>query len=419
MQNTLRRSLLLLSLVGLVVTGCEKKEVDELEGNAPTADFTYVVDESQYPVVVTFTNTSTDGFLYQWDFGDGSPLVSGKNVTHAYTLPRTYTVKLTVAGRGGSTTSAEKTEHQVIVKSLCNNNAFSVLTNCGSTGTGSWTYSDQPGAIVRLAADGTTVNSSSTTLSECQGDDQFVFTNGFSYTYDGQVNCGARLDFTTGFIFRPNGNLGQLILQRSKSFIGLTDTVQNKTYDILEASPGKVRLQSTNFDGTKTVVTLVPTPEPIVLAERQLTGGSSRTWMLDETEASTVRVGTEAEPGTYYDSMDDHSTACQYDDEYTFTSSRNFIYDAKATTFVAFAYACQAPRSLNTTFTFGPASGTGVADVVLGNATAFIGVTNSAPDHVYRILSINNRKMVLRAKVADATGAVIPDQYFTLKLRVK
>ena len=44
--------------------------------------FTVTLNTSQYPVVATFTNTSTDGFLYQWDFGDGSPLASGQNVTH-------------------------------------------------------------------------------------------------------------------------------------------------------------------------------------------------------------------------------------------------------------------------------------------------------------------------------------------------
>lgn len=420
----IRQTVLLAALGAVALTSCRKKEVEELEGPVPTANFTFtpaspieVAGVTEFPVVVTFTNTSTDAFLSQWDFGDGSPLVSGQTVTHAFALPRTFDVKLTAAGRGGTGTSAVQ---QVTIPSACGYASFAAITNCGSSGKGSWTYSTQAGAIVTLAANGTTVLSSSPApLTECQGDDQFIFTSSFRYTYDGQYNCGGNFNSTSGYIFRPNaGNagLGQIVLPTKTAFIGLIDTTRSKTYDIEEATATVLRLQTTNADGTKTEVTLTPTPPDIVLAQRQLTGPTgSRTWMLDETELSTVTVGTESAPAKDYNSGADHATACQYDDEYTFTATNNFIYDAKATTFVAGDYACEAPRSLTTNYAFGPAVGAGVAQFVLTSPTAFIGTTNSAPDHTYRIISINSRKMVLRAGVTGGTAG----QVFTFKLRVK
>ena len=412
MACSFRQSALLLALGAVALGSCRKKEVEELEGPVPTATFTVALNTTVYPVVATFTNTSADGFLYQWDFGDGSPLASGRNVTHTYTLPRTYPVKLVVAGRGGTGTAPAV---DVTIPSICSNAAFAVLIDCGKAGATSWTYSDQPGAIKVLAANGTTVISASAApLPDCQADDQFQFNQNFTYTYDGGDNCGANLNGTSDFVFRPSVGLGQIVLQRNKSFIVLTDSAVNKTYDIIEATPAVLRLRSANPNGTRTEITLMPNPPPLVRAERLLTGGSSRTWVLDNTVASTITVGTEAAPTTYYGGGPLGSLpACQADDEYTFTSGHSFAYDAKADTFVAGVFACQAPRSLSTTFTFGAAAGAGQAQLVLAAPTAFIGATDAAPDRIYRILSINNRTMVLRA------GGPTTDPVFTLKLRVK
>ena len=219
----------------LGLTACKKDE-KELDGAIPAASFTYTLDVSQFPVVVTFTNTSTDGFLYQWDFGDGSELASGKDVTHTYTLPRTYTVKLVVAGRGGT---ANAPTQDVTIPSICSNSKFNFLTDCGGTQKGSWTYSDLPGAIKRLGADGVTVLSASTApLPECQADDQFSFTSSFGYLYDAGLNCtpGSNMSNAHSFTFRETGNVSQITLVGKKAFVGLTDSVQNKTYEVVEAT---------------------------------------------------------------------------------------------------------------------------------------------------------------------------------------
>ncbi len=410
------RKLALVLAGAAALAACRKDGVTTLEGPVPTPGFTVALNTTQYPVVATFTNTTTDAFLYQWDFGDGSPLVSGQNVTHTYKVPGTYRVKLTAAGRGGTGFSPQT---PVVIPTICGNAAYAVLTACGGTGATSWTLSDQPGAVVKLSASGA-VLSSSTTLNACQLDDSFSFAGTFSYAYDAgpgtfaNGTCGAAQSGNSDFIYKPNGALGQLILLRNKSFIGLPDSVVNKTYDIVEATATRLRLQGTNPDGTKTVTTYMPQLSALDRAKQFLTGGSSRTWMLDNTVAQTIAVGNEGAPGSYYPGGALGSLpACQADDEYTFTSSNAFTYDAKAETFVAGAYACQAPRSDNTTFTFGPASGTGIAQFVLNKAGTFIGVTDAPASRIYRILSIDNQHMVLRA------GGPSDDPLFTIKMRVK
>ncbi|WP_223648841.1 PKD domain-containing protein [Hymenobacter psoromatis] len=414
--------------LGLVLAGaaalaaCRKEGVTSLDGVIPTPAFTVALNTTQFPVVATFTNTTTDAFLYQWDFGDGSPLASGQNVTHTYKTPDTYRVKLTAAGRGGSSSSPQL---PVTIPTVCGNAGYAVLTACGGTGATSWTLSDQPGAVVKLAADGA-VLSTSPVLNACQLDDVFSFTNSFTYAYDAGAGtyangtCGAPLSGNSDFVYKPNGTLGQIILLGNKSFIGLPDSVVNKTYDIVEATPTQLRLQGTNPDGTKTVVTYIPQLSALDKAKQALTGGSARTWVLDNTVAAPIVVGNEASPSGYFPGVPVGGLpACQADDEYTFTADGKFTYDAKAETYVALdaagkdVYACQAPRSDNTTFAFGPASGAGVAQFVLGKAGTFIGVTNAPTDRIYRIISIDNQHMVLRA------GGPTADPLFTMKMRVK
>src|SRR5690606_23324322 len=44
-----------------------------------------------------------DTLTYTWDFGDGTPTVSGANVTHAFADEGVYTVTLTVSDGDGGT----------------------------------------------------------------------------------------------------------------------------------------------------------------------------------------------------------------------------------------------------------------------------------------------------------------------------
>jgi PKD repeat protein len=418
MKNILRTAVLGVLMTPLLLTSCKKAGDDsKLEGPVPTSTFTSQVNTTEFPTVVSFTSTSTAGFLYQWNFGDNS-IASGPTVMHTYPRGGSYQVELTTAGRGGTGISAKQT---VTIANPCANATFSKVVNCAGSGIRVWAFSSQPGAIVRETAGGVPI-STSTTLPACQLDDQFSFSSAFTINYNsaGQTfqngACGASLNFATDFVFRPNASGNpQIVLKGKKTFLGLTDSVVNKTYDVLEATDTRLRLRGTNPDGTRTTLTFAPydATAPYKLL---LTGGSSKTWLLDNAADAPIVVGTEAAPTAYFAGvLAGKLPACQSDDEYTFSNTDIFSYDAKAETFSANGYSCQAPQTGTSPFVFGPSAGTGLAQFTLTRMGAFIGATDaSVTERVYRILSIDAQHMVLRAGSGLNGGTV-----FTIKLVAK
>ena len=420
MKNIIRTAALALLTAPLLLASCKKAGDDaKLEGPVPQSSFTFQANTTEFPTVVNFTSTGQDGFLYQWDFGDNSRGV-GNVVTHAYNRGGTYNVTLISAGRGGTSPTAKQT---ITVPEACANAAFSKLVDCAGSGTRVWAISGLPDAIVRETAAGVRISGSGT-LPSCQLDDQFTFSNGFTVNYEsgGQTvagtgsTCGASRNFAGGFKFRPNpsGN-PQIVLTTAKTFLGLTDSVANKTYDILEATDTRLRLRGTNADGTRTIVTYGPfdSTAPIRLL---LTGGSSKTWVLDNTVDAPIVVGTEAAPTAYFGGvLAGALPTCQSDDEFTFSSAGVYTYNAKAETFSANGFSCQAPQSGTSPLVLGPAVGTGLAQFTLTRMGAFIGTTDASPtERVYRILSIDAQRMLLRAGSGSAGGTV-----FTFKLVAK
>ncbi|RAR71366.1 PKD repeat protein [Flavobacterium aciduliphilum] len=71
---------------------------------APTVDFIYSGANNPAPSTVSFTSTTTNATNYLWDFGDNSSSTSA-NPQHLYTAGGVYTVKLTVSGAGGTTST--------------------------------------------------------------------------------------------------------------------------------------------------------------------------------------------------------------------------------------------------------------------------------------------------------------------------
>lgn len=268
MKNLVRATVLALLTAPLVLSSCKKAGDDyALDGAVPASDFTYTLNTVGLTTTATFKATNTDGFLYQWNFGDGST-ASGPTATHVYSSSGTVQAQLITIYRGG---------------------------------------------------------------------------NSFSQKKD---------------------------------------------------------------------VTL---PSTSALVKALLTGTTSKIWKLDNSVAAPIIVGPDdANPGSYYAGGAAGSLpACQADDEYTFSATNAFTYDAKGQTFVA-GGACNAPRNTTTTFTFGNATGAGLAQITLANATPkpFIGVTD-APDFIYRILDIDAMHMTLRA--GSPTGGLV----FTMKMIAK
>jgi len=402
----------------LLFSACDKNDDGQLEGPLPTTSFTSTVNATQFPVTVTFTNTSENGFVNQWEFGDGTTS-TGSPVTHTYNTPGTYKVRLNVSGRGGY---AATPQTDVVVPTACGNTGFSALVACNGSAPSAriWTLSNAAGAIKRLdASNNVTSSSAANSLASCQADDQFSFSgSSFTYTYTANNSCGTEASGSSSFVYKPGSNgLGQIVLGGTSTFIGENVAVANRTYDIIEASNTLLRLRGTLANGTKTEVTLVPF-DAVTRVRQLLTGGTQKTWMLDNSVEKTITVGTEAKPTEYYGGGAAGALpACQADDEFTFSATNEFAYNAKAETFVAGANgapgSCQAARTGTSAYAFGPADGAGLAQLVFAKAGTFIGITD-APDLSYRILSITDKNMVIRAGSGKNGGTV-----FDIKLIAK
>ncbi len=80
----------------------------------PVAEFSHTPDKPKPGEAITFDaadSNDEDGTIetFAWEFGDGTPLVSGEKVTHTYTSAGEYTVTLWVTDNDGLSTSASIT----------------------------------------------------------------------------------------------------------------------------------------------------------------------------------------------------------------------------------------------------------------------------------------------------------------------
>ncbi len=80
-----------------------------VQNQAPTASVSAAPLSGQAPLTVSFDGTGSDDdkgvVLYEWDFDDGSPVVSGAEVNHTFTAAGSYQVNLTVSDAEGETDS--------------------------------------------------------------------------------------------------------------------------------------------------------------------------------------------------------------------------------------------------------------------------------------------------------------------------
>ena len=74
--------------------------------DVPMAEFTLDETEGCAPLLVNFTNLSSPGLTYTWDFGDGT-VSNLPSPSHFYEIPGSYDVTLIVEGSGGCTDTVD------------------------------------------------------------------------------------------------------------------------------------------------------------------------------------------------------------------------------------------------------------------------------------------------------------------------
>lgn len=88
--------------------GCYRsKTVNTITALGPISTFSYNIDCAS-PLVYNFTGVPKGATSYEWDFGDGTALVTTSlTPSHTYSTPNNYTVKLTTYNNGYSHTSSQ------------------------------------------------------------------------------------------------------------------------------------------------------------------------------------------------------------------------------------------------------------------------------------------------------------------------
>ena len=84
----------LLAAVLITLSSCQKKPVASI-----SADKTEVAEDES----VMFTNTTTNGVTYNWDFGDGTSSTI-KEPVKSWSTAGTYTVTMTASSKNGKKT---------------------------------------------------------------------------------------------------------------------------------------------------------------------------------------------------------------------------------------------------------------------------------------------------------------------------
>jgi PKD repeat protein len=166
-----------------------------LPGNKPNAAFTTAVSG----LTVTFTNTTTDGASYSWDFGDGQTSTAMSPV-HTYATQGIYNITLTATNTNGASTASTLiflgADLSTFTSTQLAGAAWKVRVEEKSVfvgpglGKSDWWSLPKNFMVAGTGVDDWT----------CMPDDQFTFASGGVYTYS--TNGSARND---GYFGTPNG----------------------------------------------------------------------------------------------------------------------------------------------------------------------------------------------------------------------
>lgn len=199
----------------------------------PVARFTYTADPAD-ALRFTFdgsTSSDADGQIreYRWDFGDESVIEKGRIVSHKYTVPGDFTVKLTVIddfGAPGSTTQTlDVTGTEPFVRSITPDHGVVDTTVTDATIDGE---NLESGASVRLTRGAITIEATSVTFTS-----ETTLTASFSLS-------GAELGAYTVVVENPGGataSKGEGFRVVSSNRVRLTTSKGEVLFELVDDAP--------------------------------------------------------------------------------------------------------------------------------------------------------------------------------------
>ncbi|MFC1734298.1 PKD domain-containing protein, partial [candidate division KSB1 bacterium] len=255
--------------------------IDSVDANF-TADFTTFCN---YPAVVNFTNQSSNGLSYYWDFGDGNNSTA-INPSHSYSSLGTFAVKLITFGGACGTDSIIKAAYINIdpanpcttmipqTGSSTNTSCFGTLYDSGGLGN----YHDNTNSVTTIAPNGA--------INVILNFTSFNFEAGYDYLhiYDGPNTSSTLMGSYDGNTL-PNGgtivSTGSSITLRQETdqFLNYSGFVLNWSCNYPNAAP------FTDFEYSDTL----SCNGMIQFFDKSLNGPSNWLWYFGDGDTSSIQ----------------------------------------------------------------------------------------------------------------------------------
>jgi len=171
------KNIFFLLFATLLLVGCEPEFDDSIELPPAPEVASFSIMDGSAPNEYVFTNTTTDVFQYQWDFGNGQSAV-GESVEAFYQEAGSYEVTLTVLAAGGSVSSSQTLVVAEDAPFACDGEVlYEFLSNCDSK---TWRLTTEDGALWVGPADASATWFQTTQADvdqrPCQFNDTWTFT---------------------------------------------------------------------------------------------------------------------------------------------------------------------------------------------------------------------------------------------------
>lgn len=174
-----------IATLALLAAACDPQQDDKIDIGAPPAEATFTITPLTTPNYYLLTNTTPDVFECLWDLGNGTR-VNGEQVEAYYPLKGTYTITLTVFGRGGHATSSQTLVVPEDAPFDCESDElYQYLTDCQQR---TWRLKPTEGSLWVGPADGSTtwwaISQNEVNNRPCEFNDEWTFTKDGMLIYD-------------------------------------------------------------------------------------------------------------------------------------------------------------------------------------------------------------------------------------------